>query len=237
MALKKSERALFEAVSSMLQQDAKLGLPISDETSHDSQFRWEGIDDSYALKIADSPFADAINSAFFAVHSHKYIDHPTFKLSFEKEMSARAIPTEEIDQALKYFDELVDELSSKKPSEQDAGWNSQIDDIADMTKNADTRGPKPSKPFTGGGPAPEGDRDTGKAIGESVEDESMPMRKGSMNWLAKNSPSRWKDEPWLNLEGPDEEQSDDTEYTKYCLNCMRNTPVDENGNCAICGMA
>jgi len=158
MALDRNEKALLEAVSSMLKQDAKLGLPINNETSHTSQFRWEGIDDAFALKVAGSPFADSITSAFFAVHSHKYIDNPTFKLSFEKEMSARAVPTPEREQAIKYLDDMQDELSSSKLSERDAGWNPNMKEIVDLTSNADNRTPKPSKPFTGGGPAPEGER-------------------------------------------------------------------------------
>ena len=111
------------------------------------------IDDAFALKIAGSPFADSITSAFFAVHSHKYIDNPTFKLSFDREMQARAIPTEEKEHAFKYLEKLTEELSEK-----DAGWNPNMDEIVDVTSNADNRKPKTSKPFTGGGPAPEGER-------------------------------------------------------------------------------
>jgi hypothetical protein len=158
MALNKDEKAILEAVSSLLKQNAKLGLPIDNETSHYSQFRWEGIGDAFALKTAGSPFADSINSAFFAVHSHKYIDHPVFPLSFEKEMTARAVPTHEREQALKYLGEMVNELSATKLSEQDAGWNPNMDEIVDLTTNADDRKPETSKPFTGGGPAPEGER-------------------------------------------------------------------------------
>jgi hypothetical protein len=158
MALNENERALLEAVSTLLKQDAKLGLPISGETSHTSQFRWEGIDDAFALKVANSPFSDAIRSAFFAVHTHKYIDNPTFKLSFEKELTGRAVPTPERTQALKYLEEMVGELSSNKLSERDAGWNPNMADLVDLTSNADNRTPKSEKPFTGGGPSPEGER-------------------------------------------------------------------------------
>ena len=152
------EKAILEAISSLLHQDAKLGLPVENETSHTSQFRWEGIDDAFALKVSGSTFADAISSAFYAVHTHKYIDNPTFKLSFEKEMTARAIPTTERDQAIKYFDTMVEELSKNKLSERDAGWNPQLDEIVEMTSEADTRSAKTSEPFTGGGPAPKGER-------------------------------------------------------------------------------
>ncbi len=158
MPLNKDERAILEALSSLLKQDAHLGLGINNETSHLSQFRWEGIRDAFALKMAGSSFADSVNSAFFAVHSHKYIDNPVFPLSFEKEMTARAIPTPDREQALKYLGEMVDELSASKLSEQDAGWNPNMKEIVDLTTNADNRTPKATEPFTGGGPAPEGER-------------------------------------------------------------------------------
>jgi len=172
MALTDKEKALLEAISTMLKQDAKLGLPISSETSHTSQFRWEGIDDAFALKVSKSPFAESISSAFFAVHSHKYIDNPTFKLSFDREMSARAVPTPEKERAFKYLEEMTKELSGTKLSEHDAGWNPNIADIADMTRNADNRDSEQSKPFTGGGPAPDGERGgKGGIYMEGFEDE------------------------------------------------------------------
>lgn len=163
MALDKKEKAILEAVSSMLDQDAKLGLaihkgPVGFEktTDHHPQFRWEGIDDLFTLKVSGSPFKDALSSAFYAVHSHKYIDNPTFKLSLEREMKARAIPSHVREESLKYVDGIVEDLSAKKPSEQDAGWNPNLADIVDMTSNADNRKAEHSEPFTGGGPAPEG---------------------------------------------------------------------------------
>lgn len=151
---KKLNQAITEAVKGML-NDSTLGLGSSkDETSHTSQFRWEGIDDAYALKVSDSPFFESITSAFFQVHSYKYIDHPTFKLSLESELRNRALPTEEIDRAMGAVDSLVEELSKTKPTERDAGWNPNIAEIADMTRNADNRKLDRPEPFTGGGPWP-----------------------------------------------------------------------------------
>jgi len=172
MALNKTEKAILEAVNGMLQQDVKLGLSIHNgptgfgkTTDHTSQFRWEGIDDLFTLKVAGSPFKDALTSAFFAVHSHKYIDNPTFKLSFDKEMRARAIPTYVREESLKHVDNIIEDLSAKKPSELDAGWNPNLKDIVDVTSNAHDRDAKMTEPFTGGGPSPDGKHDLGKQIG------------------------------------------------------------------------
>lgn len=172
MALSKNERAILEAVGNLLQQDAKLGLSIHKDsvgyektTDHYSQFRWEGIDDLFTLKASGSPYKDSLTSAFYAVHSHKYIDHPTFKLSLEKELTARGVPTVARENALKYVDAIIEDLSEKEPSEQDAGWSPHVDELKDITSNTDSRKPETSEPFTGGGPAPEGDRDNGTPIG------------------------------------------------------------------------
>lgn len=128
----------------------------TDETAHTSQFRWEGIDDAFKLKVGDSPYADSITSAFFQTHSYKYLDNPTFKLSFERELRQRAIPNSEIHGALSHLDNMVNDLSNNPP-EQDAGWNPDLDAIADLTSNADNRTPSPLDPHTGGGQYPEGD--------------------------------------------------------------------------------
>jgi hypothetical protein len=173
MALSKNEKAILEAVGGLLQQDAKLGLSMHKDavgfektTDHYSQFRWEGIDDLFTLKASGSPYKDSLTSAFYAVHAHKYIDHPTFKLSLEKELTARGMPTNVREAAMKYVDAIIEDLSEKEPSEQDAGWSHHMKDMVDLTSNADHRTPKTSEPFTGGGPAPEGDRDNGKPIGK-----------------------------------------------------------------------
>lgn len=127
-----------------------------DENAHTSQFRWEGIDDAFKLKVAGSPYEDSITSAFFQTHNYKYLDNPTFKLSFERELRQRAVPTNEISAAMGHLDSMVNDLKSN-PGEQDAGWNPDMEALVDLTSNADNRQAKPSDPFTGGGLYPEGD--------------------------------------------------------------------------------
>ena len=128
----------------------------TDETSHNSQFRWEGIDDAFKLKVAGNPFEDAITSAFFQTHTYKYLDHPTFNLSFERELRQRAVPTQEIESAMSKLSELITDLD-KNPGELDSGWNHQIEDLMDVTTFADSRDASYTEPFSGGGLYPEGD--------------------------------------------------------------------------------
>ena len=128
----------------------------TEETSHTSQFRWEGIDDAFKLKVAGSPYEDSITSAFFQTHNYKYLDNPTFKLSFERELRQRAVPTNEINTAMGHLESMITDLKNN-PAEQDAGWNPDMDALVDLTSNADNRDAKYTEPFTGGGHYPEND--------------------------------------------------------------------------------
>lgn len=128
----------------------------TDETSHNSQFRWEGIDDAFKLKVAGTPYEDSVTSAFFQTHSYKYLDNPTFKLSFERELRQRAVPQNEISSAMTHLESMINDLGNN-PGEQDSGWNPDMEALVDLTSNADNRQAKPTDPFTGGGVYPEGD--------------------------------------------------------------------------------
>jgi len=147
------EGTINESVLSDMLKDVEHG---SDETSHHSQFRWEGIDDAFKLKAAGSPYEDAVTSSFFQTHNYKYLDDPAFKLSFERELRQRAVPELEINSAVGYLDSLVSDLKTN-PSELDAGWSPDMADLVDLTSNADNRTPKSTDPFTGGGSHPDGD--------------------------------------------------------------------------------
>lgn len=154
MALKKTESILLEAISGYMKERTLLGLDKTEptEVSHTSQFRWESLKDEFALKIADSKFFESITSAFNAVHSYKYIDHPTFCIAFTAELKSRAVPADEIDKACKAVESLVNGLTADKPSERDAGWNPNLAEIAKMTRKADNHPMERPTPFTGGGP-------------------------------------------------------------------------------------
>lgn len=171
MPLSKTERLLQEAVKNMLADQDRIGLAnLSDEEhSHTAEYHWERVYDEFRLKVADSPFADAISSAFYAVHTHKYVDDPKFVLSFKSEMASRGLPRDAIETGLKAYKELakaegmdVDELPeepiyvprNRGHEFKDKGWPADMKEIRDITSNADDREPKTSKPYTGGGPAP-----------------------------------------------------------------------------------
>ena len=161
--MERKAKLLLEAVRGYLSsQDAKLGLSVHDdteETSHYQWFQWENIDDRFAQKAVESPFYENLTSAFYAVHSYKYLDDPTFSVSLDAELKSEGISKSDREQALKYVQEIIEELQTEESGwgERDAGWNPAMNEIADMTRNADSRDSETSETFTGGGPAPKKD--------------------------------------------------------------------------------
>ena len=155
----KREELLLEAVRGFLSSDdARLGLEAhedTEESSHHQWHQWENIDDMFSLKANESPFRANMTAAFYTVHSSKYLDDPTFAVAMDKELSAHGLSRDDRSKALKYIEEIKTEMGGNDWGERDAGWNPNMDEIADMTRNADRREAPTSEPFTGGGPAPD----------------------------------------------------------------------------------
>lgn len=169
MSLKKLEKTILEAIAGQLSDRALLGIqPTGDEVSHTSQFKYESIRDEFAKEINKKKglmaevdgqwtdlwvaFYDSLNAAFNAVHAYKYIDNPSFIISFEAQCKSMAIPTQLRTESCEIIKKIVKELSSKNPSERDAGFNPHLNKIAALTTGADEHKGDRSPPFTGGGP-------------------------------------------------------------------------------------
>ncbi len=136
MALNENERMLLEAVKSMFQQDAKLGLSLhSDDDSNSAERGYEylhgQIDEMFALKSAELTHADGVNQAFKKVHNYKYIDDPAFKTAMEKEMVAQAVPAAERSKALKFIPSIVNEIKEEQKvwAEKDFGFHPELDEV------------------------------------------------------------------------------------------------------------
>jgi len=153
--LNKAEKMLVEAIGGLFQNDENvLGMVPHEERSHFFEYQWNGIEDVFALKTAKSNFHEELTGAFRDIHSYKYLDDPTFSIALEKRLTARGVPTEEIKEALKYYEEVKEELLKENFQEKSAGWNPNLDEILDTTRNAHNRTPPKEAPFTGGGPWP-----------------------------------------------------------------------------------
>lgn len=142
MPLTQNEQLVLEAINSLLQQDAKLGLAIHtnefDSAERGYEYLHGQIDEMFAIKAADLVHAESVCQAFHKVHNYKYLDDPTFKTAMEKEMVAVAVPAEERKKALGFIPSIISELKEERRawSEKDAGFNPRLDEIKSVSKPA-----------------------------------------------------------------------------------------------------
>lgn len=140
MALNENEALLLEAIGSMLQQDAKLGLSIHDEKAGIAERGYEylhgQIDEMFALKAAELTHADGVCQAFKKTHSYKYLDDPTFQTAMAKEMVAQGIPESDRGKALGFIPSIINELKKEQAewSEKDSGFNPVLDEIKEASQ-------------------------------------------------------------------------------------------------------
>lgn len=152
---KKTEKMVAEAIGNLFRNnDNALGIEPKEEISHNFEFQWNGIEDMFALKTAKSVFHEELTGAFRDIHSYKYLDDPTFDIALTKRLTARGIPTEEIENAKQYRQDILEELKKQNFQEKEAGWHPHLDKVLDTTRNAHDREPSKEAPYFGGGPAP-----------------------------------------------------------------------------------
>jgi len=138
MALNEQEKMLAEAIDSMLQQDAKLGLSIHDEedfkpSERGYEYLHNQIDDMFAIKAAELNHYTGVKQAFSKVHNYKYIDDPSFKTAMKKEMVAQGIPEAERNKAISFIDEVIDDVESDEEwAEKDFGFHPELDEVMSM---------------------------------------------------------------------------------------------------------
>lgn len=137
------QQNILEAFKGYLDQKARLGLSSHKDKQMDksnrTQIKWEGLNDAFALKVAGSPFFESLTAVFYRTHSWRYICDDEFKATMELDLKSMGIPCEEIEKALKAVDSLIENLTKENPGESASGWHPDLDEIADMTRNADNR--------------------------------------------------------------------------------------------------
>lgn len=142
MSLSKNDKLVLEAVKSMLNQDAKLGLSIHNNDKYEGQ-DWRGleylhghINEMFLVKAAELVHAEGVCQAFGKVHSYKYLDDPSFPTAMEKEMVAQAIPAEERAKAIGFIPKIIEELKEdqKEWAEKDSGFNPKLSEIKEASK-------------------------------------------------------------------------------------------------------
>jgi len=143
MTLKQNEQLVLEAVQSMLQQDAKLGLSIHNDDHKSTgpsergyEYLHNQIDEMFHLKAAEFTYSEGVCAAFTKVHSYKWIDDPSFTTAMKKEMTAQGIPKEEREKALAIVPKIMEEIEIEQNewTEKDAGFNPNMREIRETSQ-------------------------------------------------------------------------------------------------------
>lgn len=133
MALSTTEQSILESVKSMLGDDTELGLKIHDydKTGQESSAQWqrENVCQQFALDTNSLTHHQGITAAFKKVHDYKPLESPTFSASFRRELTAQAIPQEEITKALDIAEKVLNKVIGKKANERDSGWHPDLDEV------------------------------------------------------------------------------------------------------------
>jgi hypothetical protein len=144
--LNQDEKTLLEALEQMLKSDDKLGLahhesPGEKDSERGFEYLHNNIDDSFAVKAAELVHADSVTKAFHSVHSYKYIDDITFGDAFSKELTAMAVPAVEREKAVKFVDDILEELrEGHEFAEKDAGFNPDLEEIRAISQPSEMDG-------------------------------------------------------------------------------------------------
>ena len=162
--MRQTEKELLEAVNNMFKDDPAIlgiakGKPAK-EITHNFTHQYEWIHNLFSLKITESLFFESICGAFYDIHSYKYIEDPTFEVSFRKRMKAIGVPAVEIEHAVKAYRDVIKEVKSDnniKPDEdydeRSKGWHPDMAGIRAVSQEFN-RPIKREEPYTGGGPWP-----------------------------------------------------------------------------------
>lgn len=163
MSNERLEKLLVETMKNLLDQDdlGRVEGGADQEHSHNVQFQWEDILDSFALAVKKSDFFNPINSAFYKVHSYKWLNDSTFEEALTSELESQGVPHEDIELSLKALEKVRKEYLKDNKNENGVGWpedmkgikqvtqephNKPISDLNKETMDGD------NKPFSGVGP-------------------------------------------------------------------------------------
>lgn len=137
--MNKNELLIAEAIKSLFNQDAELGLQDHDleefnSIEHSSEYLHNHISDIFHIKSSELTHSDGINAAFSKVHSYKYIDDPRFCEIMQKNMVGQGIPKHERDKACGFIEQIIKELQTDQKiwAEKDIGFNKELPDILNL---------------------------------------------------------------------------------------------------------
>ena len=130
------EKMLLEAVKHIINQD-DLGITgegAPAESEHHTQFQWEDINASFAIKMKDSDFFDSLTSTFFKVHASHWICDSSFTNQFSSELKSQGVPEEEINKGKKAIEQLKKEYVDSGDKNENAVGYPKMDDMKKVSQ-------------------------------------------------------------------------------------------------------
>ena len=143
MSLNKKQKTFLEALDTYLNQDAELGLKSHDKDDLNDQESVGGFEyarnDVYSkyrdkLLKANIVYIGPIMRAFNSAHNIRIFGSPTFLSAMERELKAQPIASSEVEKALDLAEKLSEELKKSDWAQQDAGLNSDMDGIKEVSQ-------------------------------------------------------------------------------------------------------
>jgi len=130
------EKLLVESMKNLLDQDdlGRVEGGSDEEHSHNTQFQWEDIQNSFSVAVRESDFFDSLTSAFYKVHTYKWINDSTFEEALTSELEGQGIPHEEIETALEALDKVRTEYLPDHNNENASGWPEDMEGIKQVTQ-------------------------------------------------------------------------------------------------------
>jgi hypothetical protein len=157
------DNRIAEAFERLLGSNEALGItkgkPEIDEPNRMPR-QYEYIRGLFGLKVADSTFYESLCSAFYDIHSYRYVDDPLFCESLTTRLKAIGTPQDEICKACNAVMEINKDMhkeyglkENEAWSEKAAGWHPNIAGIIATSQDFNKDGKK-EEPYSGGGPWP-----------------------------------------------------------------------------------
>lgn len=176
------ESLLATAIHNLFMDDPKiLGIakgkpPIHDDTNQ-MPHQYEYLSNLFKLKImeslGDTPYFESISSAFYDIHSYRFIDDPKFSESLITKLKSMGIPQNAIKVATDKVQEIVKEMKNgnKEWDERSAGWHKNLEGVKKTSQEFNQK-PEREEAASGGGPWP--NRKELANITEDLKSEVMP---------------------------------------------------------------
>lgn len=147
--LNKTEKQLLEEISSMFDTKDRLGLKYHKDSDVEPLNLTRGMpyihslaSDSFALKVADSDYAESLNQTFNKILNYKTLRKGVnartaeFEEAFTKDLQAQGIPSHAIQKGIEAIASVVNELDEDNENwdEKDHGFNPNLDEIRKVSK-------------------------------------------------------------------------------------------------------